>query len=219
MSPQGTDASPESGRRSGIWRWTSTGGLIGLAATVYVLPFYWQHLWPLGLAAMWPIIELTRGLTPRQAAARGYVLGLAIMAAGVFWVRHVTSLGLVLMCAFLALYFALFCALMVWTRSRLKAPVVWAAPCLWVAVELARCNLITPFPWLMAPDSGKWDACLASRFARMSPWPRLVHEARQLSQCPDSLFLGWELEHALTQGGPANGFDPACPLPQLLPGP
>ncbi len=131
-----------------------------MAATVvlYLLPFFYPAMWITALLALWPMIEMARASRPGAAFLRGYLLGLALFIAGLYWVGHVSVFGLVLLSAIIALYIAIFCWLVARYHGRFRAPFVVAVPALWVAIEFARCNLISPFPWLILGHSQ--HACL-----------------------------------------------------------
>lgn len=143
-----------------------------LQVLIFPLPgFYvlsWVALTPLILALLRarPVGELeTSGsvklqpATPKQAFVLAYVCGIVWYAGTCYWIfdtmRHygglstpVAFLALFLFCCYLGLYhgaFGLLLSLLV-GRVRDYRRVLFAAPFLWVAVELARTR-ITGFPW------------------------------------------------------------------------
>lgn len=112
----------------------------------------WFALVPL----FWALLG-TAGQPLRRAAVLGYGNGVLWYLATCYWVYSTmhtygglspafACLALVLMCLYLALYHALFAALLAWVARRSVALALLAAPFLWVAVELARAR-VTSFPW------------------------------------------------------------------------
>jgi apolipoprotein N-acyltransferase len=121
--------------------------------------------WPLGL------VFLARDAAgPAQALRRGWLAGLLVCSACLYWVafpvKDYTSLPLflalpvpVLLGAYLGLYSGLFCLALHWAQSRLS----WFGlglfgALLWICLEDLRSSLLTGFPWLN----------LTQAFA---PWP------------------------------------------------
>jgi apolipoprotein N-acyltransferase len=106
--------------------------------------------------ALVPMLAGCALVRPRQAALFGFLGGLLFYLLLIYWV--VISLGtyghlpwwlcglsLLLLCAYMALYTALFCAACSWSM-RVMAP-VWSAPLLWVALDYIRGFLFSGFPW------------------------------------------------------------------------
>ncbi len=113
----------------------------------------WFALVPL----LWALLPHGTTWNIRQAAMIGYCSGVLFYLGTCYWVyatMHIyggltvtmSLLALVLMCLYLALYHAVFAALLALVHRRGSVVALAAAPFLWIAVELARAR-ITSFPW------------------------------------------------------------------------
>jgi len=113
----------------------------------------------LSFCAWFALVPLLTGcamVTPKKAALLGFGSGLVYYLLLIYWV--VISLGtyghlpwwlcgiaLLLLCAYMSLYLALFCAVCSWSMQAV-AP-VWSAPLLWVGLDYVRGLLFSGFPW------------------------------------------------------------------------
>ncbi len=111
-----------------------------------------------------------------QASVLGYSSGVLFYLGTCYWVyatMHIyggltapmSLLALVLMCLYLALYHALFAALLAWVHRRGSVAALATAPLLWVAVELARAR-VTSFPWNLLGYAQVDNSLLT----RVAPW-------------------------------------------------
>ncbi|MCP5200743.1 MAG: apolipoprotein N-acyltransferase [Gammaproteobacteria bacterium] len=116
-------------------------------------------LWPLALITPAALLCLLDGLAPRRAAALGYAFGLGLFGHGVWWIQvSVHQFGVpyyafsvsmtALFVAGMALYPALFAALLASPGARDRRYALVAAAPLWVLVEALRGWFLTGFPWL-----------------------------------------------------------------------
>jgi apolipoprotein N-acyltransferase len=105
-----------------------------------------------------PLFLALKGQTVRNGLWLGGITGLFYFAGTVHWVTNSVhfygnipvvpaSLITLLLCAYLALYPALFGAAAVSLRERHPALFFLAAPALWTALELARTYVFSGFPW------------------------------------------------------------------------
>ena len=89
----------------------------------------------------------------RRESARLYRLSFALGAVfylwSLAWIAPITAVGYVLLCLYLAGYFVAFAAAARAARRQLGIPLAFAAPVIWVALEYARSNLFTGFPWVL----------------------------------------------------------------------
>ncbi len=128
-----------------------TGVLLALSFPSFSLPFLaWVGLIPLFFALY--------DASVKQAFAIGWIAGLVFFGGTVFWVTNSihfygnvpllpASLITFLLCAYLALYIALFSAALVYARKNRPALMFIAAPAIWTMLELARTYVFTGFPW------------------------------------------------------------------------
>ncbi len=157
-------------------------------------PAWW--LQPLALAWLfWAALALR----PRRAAGLGALFGIGWLASGLWWLyisMHdfghlpavVSALAVLLLAAFLSLYYALGLGL----AARLRGP-GWAralgAASLWLAAELGRATLFTGFPWI-ASGYAHTEGPLAA----FAPWIGVYGIAALSAALAASLALGaWRL--------------------------
>jgi apolipoprotein N-acyltransferase len=136
------------------------GGLMPLAYA----PF---GLWPLALLALAGLLVLAKSGTARQAAAQGYVFGLAWFGGGLYWIfischryGNMDAAGAALVTAALVAYLALFPALALYAAKRLgrsDGAFLLAAPGTLGLSEWLRSWQLTGFPWL-APGYSQIDS-------------------------------------------------------------
>jgi apolipoprotein N-acyltransferase len=128
--------------------------LAGAGLTFTYAPFSHWYLTPLLLAALFWLLQQKASAFP---ALLGFCFGLGWFGAGISWV-HVSiadfgglplagSIGLMLLlCAYLALYPALACWILVKAFGRKYWPL--AIPFIWLLTEWLRSWVLTGFPWL-----------------------------------------------------------------------
>lgn len=141
-----------------------------LSAALQILPFpiagpvpIWRtaFCWVALLPLLWALTREDsngKGLSPGQAAALGYLCGIAWYMGNCYWIyqtmhryggldRPIAAGILALFCLYLGLYHALFGWLIGVTRRRLGVQAaLLLSPFMWVGVELARAR-ITGLPW------------------------------------------------------------------------
>ncbi len=131
----------------------SSGILLAVAFPTFDLhAFAWIALVPLLLAL--------RNASSREGFVLGGLTGLLYFVGTVSWVMHSmhyyggmgyvpSVLVMLLLCAYLALYPALFGAVLAHLLARRPRIALLAAPALWTALELARTYVFTGFPWAL----------------------------------------------------------------------
>jgi apolipoprotein N-acyltransferase len=128
-------------------RWTPWM-LAFLSAALLRLSFPRPGIWLLAWVALVPLFfSLERKDTAQvfvMSFAAGYVYNVALL----FWLIHVTVAGMLVLCAYLALYPAVFG--LAWAYSRryfsFGARLIFA-PSVWIVLEFVRAHLLTGFPW------------------------------------------------------------------------
>ncbi|ROQ91118.1 apolipoprotein N-acyltransferase [Desulfosoma caldarium] len=115
------------------------------------------HYAPAGWIALVPLLVHVAKLSLGTAFSLGFLAGFIHHLTTLSWITYVvTHYGnlpltvaaavLCLLCAYLALYPAIFFAVAQrWQGSQGLA--IWGLPCLWIALEWGRAHLLTGFPW------------------------------------------------------------------------
>jgi len=90
--------------------------------------------------------------SPRQAFLRSYLLGLGFFGGTIWWLGHVTVPGMILLAAYLSLFFGAWG----WFANRSRN-VLLTLPVAWVILEYLRGTLLTGFGWnLLAHTQWNW---------------------------------------------------------------
>ena len=133
----------------------AAGSGLLLAATLppFELHFFaWIALVPLYFALNWQSVK--------SGFFIGGIAGLVFFGATVFWVTNSihyyggiqllpASLVTLLLCAYLALYPALFSAAVIHVQRNYPGLLFLSAPALWTTLELARTYIFSGFPWAL----------------------------------------------------------------------
>ena len=130
--------------------------LAGTLVTLSLAPF---NMWICGLLSVVLIAWLLHGLSPRQAALRGWFYGLGLFGSGTSWVYvsiHVYGYAPMPLAIFLTVLFsaglALFCSITGYLYARfirdLPGGDVLGFAAIWTLGEWLRSWLLTGFPWL-----------------------------------------------------------------------
>lgn len=140
-----------------LWQ---AGLLASLLGAVGVLAFSPYDCWPAALLALVGLLSLTLNHSPSQAAAIAFAWGVGFFGCGLWWIDYcieqfgglpgvVGGLLMLLLIAYLALYPALFAALLTRGFPRpTAARFLLASPALWQLTEWLRSHLLSGFPWL-----------------------------------------------------------------------
>jgi apolipoprotein N-acyltransferase len=110
--------------------------------------------------ALVPLVLSLRGLSEKEAFQAGMIAGIVFFVGTVYWVTnsvhdygHVPLMPAVLitllLCAYCALYPALFCAAAAHLKQDRSVLVLIALPAIWTMLELARTRLFGGFPWAL----------------------------------------------------------------------
>ncbi len=129
-----------------------SGGLLSAA-----FPGTGDQGW-LAFGALVPLLVPIEGITWRRAGTLGFIAGLVFWLVTIPWVAStmvrygglpwtLASLILLGLVVYLALYWAIFCALLARCSLHSGARYVVVAASLWVALEFFRTYLLTGFPW------------------------------------------------------------------------
>lgn len=130
-----------------------------VAGVLHTAAFAPLEAWWLQIMALAWLAHLSWNAGPRRAALLGGAFGFGWLASGLWWLHismhqfgHIpwvlAALAVVLLAAFLSLYYAGALALAAKLRQRSPAwhALTWAA--CWLLAELGRATLFTGFPWI-----------------------------------------------------------------------
>jgi apolipoprotein N-acyltransferase len=132
--------------------------LSALSGFLLVLAFPKFNLEVLAWGAFVPWLWAIKKKSPSQAAYLGLVAGLVFFTGLLYWVYVVlTEYGhlpapvsiflLIVLTAYLALYFSAFAFSLRWVTDKIDLPETLFAPPLWVSLEYLRGILLSGFPW------------------------------------------------------------------------
>ena len=117
-----------------------------------------------GLAwfAFIPLLIVLEKKTFGERFLFGFLTGFFFFLSSLFWLRHVTWIGLFLLSVYLALYVALFSVFSGFCFRRFPGlPQTFLIPAGWVALELLRSHLLTGFGWnLLGYSQWRWTSLL-----------------------------------------------------------
>ncbi len=128
-----------------------SGALLSLAFPKYNLEI-------IAWGAFIPLFRALRGKSPSRAALLGFVAGFSFFTSLVPWIYNVLNhyghipgalsvFLLLLLTAYLALFFSAFAFALRWAQTRMDIPETLLAPPLWVSLEYIRGFLFSGFPW------------------------------------------------------------------------
>ncbi|MBI3618402.1 MAG: apolipoprotein N-acyltransferase [Candidatus Omnitrophica bacterium] len=121
--------------------------LNALSAGLLILAFPQTDIWPLAWVGMVPLLCGLDGQTPARAFARAYLCGILFFAGTLYWLIHVTLPGMVLLAAYLAVYFGLFGAGYNFLAGSKTAWKPFGIAGLWTLLEFTRAHFLTGFGW------------------------------------------------------------------------
>jgi apolipoprotein N-acyltransferase len=154
------------------WRWRL---LPSVTAVLLGLSFPPAGLFPLAYASIVPLlVYMTRPDTRRARILSVFIAGTLFHVAGFFWIRHVTSVGMVLLAAYSALYWVAFSSVLSAWRGRENA-VLWPfrVAAAWALLEYARSTFLTGIPWFLVGHT-QIDIPSVSQIADLAGVPGLT---------------------------------------------
>lgn len=100
-----------------------------------------------------PLLLVIKNKTPKHAFWLAYFYGFIFFLTTIYWIYHVTIFGLILLVAYLAIYFGIFGFLVhLWGQSpsgTVPNLALFVIPALWVSLEYIRAHLFTGFGWAL----------------------------------------------------------------------
>ncbi len=118
-----------------------------LSAIFLALIFPPFGVYPLVWVALAPLLMVLDHNSSKRAFMQGWRCGIVFFLLLSYWIVFVTSVGMVLLILYLAVYVALFSWAMVWLRKYLKLDFIYTAPFVWCFTEYLRATVMTGFPW------------------------------------------------------------------------
>ncbi len=138
------------------WRRALPAALSGILLTASFPPL---NLWWLAWIALAPLLIAVKGMPPGKAFTLGLVAGMVHYLTLIYWIvvvlGHYGGLNvllsvvpLLLLCAYLSLFPALF-SLLYGLFGRRPLPALLCGACAWVGLEYVRTVFVTGFPWCL----------------------------------------------------------------------
>ena len=118
-----------------------------LSAALLALAFPKANFIWLAWIGLVPLLSVIDGSTRRASFGFSYLCGLVFFLVTLQWIHFVTTLGLVLLAAYLALYFGLFGLAVRYVSDRSFAVKLFVIPAVWCVLEFVRERFLTGFGW------------------------------------------------------------------------
>ncbi len=107
--------------------------------------------------ALVPWFVVLQDLTPCRAFWWSYLVGLAFFLGSMWWLVHVTVVGWLVLCTYLALYFGVFGWCVVRFQLLTSSFQLLFIPSSWIALEFARSHVLSGFGWnLLGYSQTSW---------------------------------------------------------------
>ena len=124
-----------------------------LSAILLALSFSFPKLWILAWVGLVPFFFAIQDKNFKQTFWLSYLTGILFWLGTIYWLIHVSLIGLILMVLYLALFFCIF-GLCFNEPSRAKSrdrfpPGFILAPAIWVSLEYIRSHLFSGFGWAL----------------------------------------------------------------------
>jgi apolipoprotein N-acyltransferase len=94
-----------------------------------------------------PLFFALRNKSKVKAFLLGCLTGIIFWLGTIYWLIHVTLLGMLLLAIYLSLYFGIFGLIVARTQNLKPITEILFFPSLWVVLEYIRSHLLTGFPW------------------------------------------------------------------------
>ena len=120
-----------------------------LSALLLTLSFSSFNLEFLAWVGFIPFFFALQGKSKGKAFLFSYITGIIFWSCTIYWLIHVTLLGLILLVLYLALYFGLFGFIFSTSELRTSTSELLFIPATWVLLEYLRGHLLTGFPWAL----------------------------------------------------------------------
>ncbi len=118
-----------------------------ISAILLILAFPLKESWILSWGALIPLMIALDDKNLKDSFWLGYVSGFIFFLGTMYWLIHVTLLGMLLMVVYLAVYFGLFGCGYYYFRNKSLFLKLFALPSWWVVLEYIRAHMLTGFDW------------------------------------------------------------------------
>ncbi|MBM4153380.1 MAG: apolipoprotein N-acyltransferase [Kiritimatiellaceae bacterium] len=136
------------------WRTAGTSTAVLLSGVLLAFSFEPMGFSFCGWVALVPLMWCCAGGASRRAARLGWLTGVVFFLASLYWLRHVSVLGVIGLALYCALYFIPFAVFVSlrrdgWRSTQGGLNVLWmtGAAIVWAASEYLRAIVATGFPW------------------------------------------------------------------------
>ncbi|MDP3143621.1 MAG: apolipoprotein N-acyltransferase [Candidatus Omnitrophota bacterium] len=119
------------------------------SSLLLILSFPRADLGFLAWVGLLPLFFAIRGKSPIFSFLISYLCGFLFFLGTIYWLIHVTLLGWIVLCLYLALYFGLFGFLFSRFSKLPKILFFFFIPCAWTLLEYLRAHLLTGFGWAL----------------------------------------------------------------------
>jgi len=122
-----------------------------ISTVLLILSFPRVGLWPLAWIAFVPIFIVASDKKLFSRFLYFYIFGVIFFFGTLYWLIHVTLVGMIALVLYLAIYFGLF-GLFISGHQSLVTSLFWL-PAVWVLLEYARSHMLTGFCWVILGHS------------------------------------------------------------------
>jgi apolipoprotein N-acyltransferase len=120
-----------------------------ISALLFVLSLPSFDLEALAWLAFVPLFFALENATRTRAFVLAFICGVVFWLGTVYWLVHVTSMGMFVLVLYLALYWAVFGLCISLNGPVCRPSNVFYIPALWVLLEYCRSHVLTGFPWAL----------------------------------------------------------------------
>jgi apolipoprotein N-acyltransferase len=121
-----------------------------LSAAILTLPFLNGHLGIVAWFGFLPLFYALEKRTKSGAFLLSFLSGFVFWLVTIYWLVHVTLIGMVILSLYLAIYFGIFGFIFSAYQLRARSyELLFFIPAIWVILEYIRGYLLTGFPWAL----------------------------------------------------------------------